>query len=312
MGTIMNQIHNTVEKIMAEAPNKKVILFPFGEGGRLVKSILNNCYGINDILIIDNYYSKYNDRIKPIGYLKTIKREQHVMLYTCMSICNDSLYEELKGCFDEKNIYIVFSQILSEEKEGQKTDVKYTKCGKYSYGPLCNHPLVESVGAFCSFAAQTDVVLNHPLDYISTHPFLYYDSAVELGAVEKKYMECKDEPWYFDGITPSGQMKNARKIKIGNDVWLGRGVTITNGSDIGNGVIAGAGAVITKPVPDYAIVVGVPAKIIRYRYTDEQIRVLNEMKWWDWPDEKIRMYHADFFLKATEFIKKHGKNFDFI
>ncbi len=83
------------------------------------------------------------------------------------------------------------------------------------------------------------------------------------------------------------------------------GVLITNGSDIGNGVIAGAGSIITKPVPDYAVVVGVPARIIRYRYNQEQIKALNEIQWWNWSDEKIRACYSDFFDDINTFIEKH-------
>ncbi|NLZ49867.1 MAG: hypothetical protein GX895_14010 [Clostridiales bacterium] len=92
---------------------------------------------------------------------------------------------------------------------------------------------------------------------------------------------------------------------MGNDVWLGRNVTITNGANIGNGVIAGAGAVITKDVPDYAIVVGAPAKIVRYRYNPEQIEALNRICWWDWSDEQIRERYDDFFLPIDDFIAKY-------
>ena len=160
---------------------------------------------------------------------------------------------------------------------------KYNKCGKYSYGPLCNHWLVESVGAFCSFAPGTDVVENHPIAYISTHPFLYYGGDKDT----------------------KGENYKLEKINIGNDVWLGRNVIITNSSNIGNGVIAGAGTVITKDVPDYAVVAGVPARIIRYRYTEEQIEALNKIAWWNWSDEKIRECYDDFYLSVGEFIDKY-------
>lgn len=82
-------------------------------------------------------------------------------------------------------------------------------------------------------------------------------------------------------------------------------MTITNYSDIGNGVIAGAGAVITKPVPDFAIVVGVPARIVRYRYTEEQIRALNKIQWWNWSDEQIRERFEDMYLPVDDFIEKY-------
>ncbi len=177
------------------------------------------------------------------------------------------------------------------------------KCGKYSYGPLCDHWLVESVGAFCSFAPGTDVVENHPINYISTHPFLYYGG--ETDRIHVKWNELKGQRAYFEGIMPKGDNYRLHKIKIGNDVWLGRNVLITNSSNIGNGVIAGAGSVITRNVPDYAVVAGAPARIIRYRYSEEEIEALNRIAWWNWSDEKIRENHDDFYLGVKEFIYKY-------
>ena len=103
---------------------------------------------------------------------------------------------------------------------------------------------------------------------------------------------------------PKGILKCKKSI-IGNDVWLGRNVIITNGANIGNGVIAAAGAVITKDIPDYAVVAGVPARIIRYRYTAEQIEHLNQIKWWDWTDEEIIERQDDLSLPIDEFIRKY-------
>lgn len=117
--------------------------------------------------------------------------------------------------------------------------------------------------------------------------------------------EKNSERWYFDGVEPKGEGHKNRRVIIENDVWLGKNVIIANGAHIGNGVIAGAGAVITKDVPDYAVVGGVPAKIIRYRYTNEQIDALNKIRWWDWPDKKIRKYFYDFYEDVDVFITKH-------
>ncbi len=101
----------------------------------------------------------------------------------------------------------------------------------------------------------------------------------------KKYCELinKDAPWYFEGIQPKREKLTIRgRSKIGNDVWLGRNVIVTNYVNIGKGVIADAGTIITKDVPDYAVVVGTPARIIRYRYSPEEIEALNKIAWWDW------------------------------
>lgn len=77
-------------------------------------------------------------------------------------------------------------------------------------------------------------------------------------------------------------------ITIGSDVWIGTGVQIMSGVEIGHGVVVGANAVVTKDIPPYAIVGGNPARIIKYRFSEERIAELLEMKWWDWEDSKIR------------------------
>ena len=96
-----------------------------------------------------------------------------------------------------------------------------------------------------------------------------------------------------------------KRITIGNDVWLGRNVVITNGANIGNGVIPGVGSGITKSVPDYAVVVGAPVRIIRYRYNQEQIVALNRIQWWNWSDDEIKARYNDFFLPIEKFIEKY-------
>ena len=109
----------------------------------------------------------------------------------------------------------------------------------------------------------------------------------------------------MDGVVPKGTVKGLKKIHIGNDVWLGKNVIITNGANIGNGVIAGAGSIITKDVPDYAVVGGDPARIIKYRYTPEQIFALNKIAWWNWNDDEIRERFEDFYLPIEKFVDKY-------
>lgn len=195
------------------------------------------------------------------------------------------------------------SEIPWWEKE---KELFHTDIGKYSSGPICcQHPLIESIGAFCSFAEGVSVHGNHPMEYITTHPMLYKGSPNDLINGRLPYEEYRKAPWYFEGVHPKGCVKQSRRITIGNDVWLGRNVMILNYSNIGNGVIAGGGAVITQDVPDYAIVVGVPAKIIRYRYNQEQINALNKIQWWNWSDEEIRERFDDFYLPIDAFISKY-------
>jgi virginiamycin A acetyltransferase len=93
-------------------------------------------------------------------------------------------------------------------------------------------------------------------------------------------------------------------IIIGNDVWIGQDVSIRIGVNIGDGAIIGAGSVVVKDVEPYAIVGGNPVKHIRYRYPSEQIEKLLQIKWWDWPDAKIRT-NLGLFENIDEFLAVH-------
>jgi len=92
---------------------------------------------------------------------------------------------------------------------------------------------------------------------------------------------------------------------VGNDVWIGNGAKIRGGVSIGNGAVVGAGAVVTKDVDPYAVVAGVPAEFIRYRFDESVRRRLEATRWWDWPEEKLKVLSRDFndpirFLEEIE------------
>lgn len=286
----------------------RFVVFPFGNIGMLVKSVLEEAYALSPILL-DNMLCRYNEKIKPLDFLETMNGEEYCLIYACK---NQAIYSELKDeilkYVDEERLLEIKSLIPVKPKveSSKKKEVKQiTECGKYSYGPLCNHWLVERVGAFCSFASGSDVVQNHPTDYISTHPFLFQSRDCNE-VFDKDYNQYNDRKWFFEGVLPQGRIPKLKKITIGNDVWLGKNVIITNGANIGNGVIAAAGTVITNDIPDYAIVAGVPARVIRYRYSKEQINALNRIQWWNWSDDEIRERYMDFYISIEEFIEKYN------
>lgn len=295
--TLICEIKECIEQAFHKGI-RKFIIFPFGDVGIQVKNILNAAYGIEEDYIIDNRLSKFHSNIKPIEFLCDINCDEYALI---LASTNPEIYLNLK---ENAMKYIKENNVL-ELSSMKSTQIKKTKTGKYSYGPLCDHWLVESVGAFCSFAAGTDVVENHAVKYVSTHPFLYMGRE-NNDVYDKAYDDYHDEKWYFEGVLPKGRIEKIKKINIGNDVWLAKNVIITNGANIGNGVIAGAGAVITKDIPDYAVVVGVPARIIRYRFAPDQIIALNNIKWWNWSDDQIRERYDDFYLPIEKFVEKYN------
>ena len=128
------------------------------------------------------------------------------------------------------------------------------------------------IGKFCQIASGIKIIMNganHRMNSITTYPF-----NIMGNGWEKVTPKLEDLPFKGDTI-------------IGNDVWIGQNVTILPGVHIGDGAIIGANSVVTKDIPAYHIAGGNPCKIIRKRFDEELINYLEEIKWWDWEDEKI-------------------------
>ena len=124
------------------------------------------------------------------------------------------------------------------------------------------------VGSYCSLGSTFMLGGFHPTDTSTTYPFRIN--------------------WGMEGAGTDGYPVHTDDTHVGSDCWLGYGAYIMSGIKIGNGAVVATGAVVTKDVPDYAIVGGVPAKIISYRHTEEQRQALLEIAWWDWPEDEIR------------------------
>lgn len=150
------------------------------------------------------------------------------------------------------------------------------KAGPYSYGsPIFSpfHTCDVIIGNFVGFAdnVSIDTGGEHNTGVISCFPF----HALEMFA-----------PW-VEGM-PLNTRLNKGPVIIGNDVWIGEGVRILTGTRIGDGAVIGTRAVVAGEIPPYAIAVGIPARVLRYRFSQEQIEKLLRIKWWNWPLEKIR------------------------
>lgn len=174
----------------------------------------------------------------------------------------------LKNVISNPNIivgdYTMYHDTRHDPKEFETNNVLY----QY---PINGDKL--KIGKFCSIACGTKFLFNsanHALDSLSTYPFpLFF------------------EEWNLEREKVTDAWDNRGDIVIGNDVWIGYEAVILSGVTIGDGAIIGTRAVVTKNVPPYTIVGGVPAKPIRKRFDEKVIKELLKIKWWDWTEEKI-------------------------
>lgn len=175
----------------------------------------------------------------------------------------------LKNVITDPNIevgdYTIYNDFVNDPVDFQKNNVLY-------HYPINHDRLV--VGKFCSIACGARFLFtsaNHTMRSLSTYTFPIFF-----------------EEWDLDVKDITEAWDNKGDIVIGNDVWIGYEAVILSGVTIGDGAIIGARAVVTKEVPPYTIVGGVPAKPIRKRFDENMISELLRLRWWDWSEEKIK------------------------
>ena len=166
--------------------------------------------------------------------------------------------------------FTMYNDFVNDPRQFERNNVLY-------HYPINRDKLV--IGKFCSIACGTKFLFtsaHHAQSSLSTYPFPIFF-----------------EEWGLDvrNITKAWDKKG--DIIIGNDVWIGYEAVILSGVTIGDGAIIGTRAVVTKDVPPYTIVGGVPAKAIRKRFPDETISALLKLKWWDWPEKRIKQHISD-------------------
>ena len=173
----------------------------------------------------------------------------------------------LKNAIDDPSIQVgdftVYNDFVHDPRDFQKNNVLY-------HYPINGDRL--TIGKFCSIACGAKFLMNsanHAMASLSTYTFPLFG-----------------EEWEH-GMTVAETWDNRGDITVGSDVWIGYEAVILPGVTIGDGAIVGSRAVVTKDVPPYAIVGGIPAKVIRRRFDQETIDALLELKWWDWPPEKL-------------------------
>lgn len=221
-------------------------------------------------------------------YLKRMLRPNRII--TCIR------HYKINKIYKSKHTSIGFdTDIINSELSnyvwvGGNCSIKNSTVGRHTYigGGTCISNA--TIGAFCSISFNVAVGLGkHPSNMVSTHPAFYSD--------KKPFKVFSDKNYY----------EEYGKIEIGNDVLIGERAVISYGVTIGDGAIITNNAVVTKDVPPYAIVGGVPAKLIKYRFDENIINRIRITKWWEWDESLLRKNYAD-FLDASLFYKKYCSN----
>ncbi len=164
--------------------------------------------------------------------------------------------------------------------------------GDYSYVERHAEVIYSTIGKFCAIASDVRInALNHPMERISQHKITYRPNEYFVGAkIDKGFRESRI----------------ADAVEVGHDVWIGHGAIILPGVKIGHGAVIAAGAVVTKDVEPHAMVAGVPARFVKWRFPPEISARIIALAWWDWEHDRLAKAVDDMrLLSAEQFLEKH-------
>jgi len=215
--------------------------------------------------------------VKANNIAESTRMYKHVLVRESTLECNVSVgdFSHVKQSSLRKNVRI-----------DRYNHIDGCTVGRFSYTGRNVILLHSTIGAFCSLSWNVTVGgANHDYSRITQHSFLYdANSFIRPDMQDIAYSR-------YSGC-----------VSLGNDVWLGAGVVVARGVKIGDGAVVGANSVVTKDVPPYAVVVGAPARIIKYRFEKNTVELLLRLKWWDWPIDKIKLHYN--ILSASPCNKK--------
>ncbi|MGE6257339.1 CatB-related O-acetyltransferase [Heyndrickxia sporothermodurans] len=299
------ELYSYFLKVECFSKDKNIIVFGTGSFSFKISSILK-IINKDIFCYVDNDQVKWNQifmgrKIKSPYFLEQIDKEKTLVIVA--SQFYESIFNQLEEMGFKKNINMIllWNSITIDYSTMEDRVINGVEIGKFSYGyekHIYKGTLVKKIGSFCSINNSAKIgEINHPLDRITTHPILYTSKDKILGY--EGVPGIINDPDILDIY----ELKNNQSIEIGNDVWIGANAIILPGVTIANGAIIGAGAVVTNDVPPYAVVVGVPAKVIKYRFNEDEIDILNSIKWWNWSIEEI-IKNIELLKNPTLFFKK--------
>lgn len=312
-----DKVNEKISQIKDDFDDRNVLIWGAGEGGKIVVKALEN-YHISIKAIIDKRADADNSLTflgYPVNSCNNISpKTDYVVVAT--KECYPDIIERLNSsCFLTQDKCYFFEKLLINSKS-----IEYKGCrvGKYTTGYqslLSQYPIADSIGSFCSISLSARILANHSMDCITTSnifdtPLMENwdqwnrDSSRRTELINKYGRHHHNNKNVSSGLTSN--IRNNPSVNIGNDVWIGDNVIILPGVKIGDGAVVAAGGVVTRDVPPYAIVGGVPTRIIKYRFTSEQIQILERIKWWNWSDEKI-FQSIEELINPQAFFQRYGE-----
>lgn len=220
-------------------------------------------------------------RIDPTSVIIESEIHDYVDVYMNARISNTKIG---KNCIVGDFSRIVNGTLVGDNRVDRNVFITDSYIDKYSYIGNTSMVFHTCIGKFCSISWRVTIgAANHDYEYITTHDFLY-----------NKTYEINPGVITYD--------RYGSKTVIGNDVWIGANATINSGIKIGHGSVIGANTIVTKDVPPYAIVVGCPGKIIKFRFEENVINELLDLEWWNFSDDVIK---KKFEIFAQRDIKKN-------